>query len=55
MAVLACALPASAGAASNPRHFVVPARAVAITLKQHPRMKAHRIMPVALKQHPRMK
>ena len=54
MAVLACALPASAGAVGIPK-VLGPARVVTITFKQHPRMKSQRLVAVTFKQHPRMK
>ena len=49
---LACALPASASAANATSHR---GAVVAIQLKAHPRLKAHRIISLELKQHPRLK
>ncbi len=52
---LACALPASASAATATSRGTSATGVVPIQLKAHPRLKAHRLISLELKQLPRLK
>jgi hypothetical protein len=57
---LACALPASASAATQTSHQAIVGATeatvvVPVVLKEHPRLKAHRLVSLELRQLPRLK